>query len=214
MSDGFGRFVLYSLDTNQGVALRWREPAQVTQERAGGWRSIPRPQLRPLSTWDGHQPIQLQLKGDLNAWEAQSSVMPQIARLRELAEKVGGQVRRPHRLRLLSRNAPNPTLGNPEWFIAALEIVEELHLPGGACARALCTVTLEQYVSADIDIRVERQKKTTVRTYKWRKGDTLSAVARRELRDAKRARDIRRLNPKIKRWSTVETGDAIKLPAR
>ncbi|MCK9250344.1 MAG: hypothetical protein M0P31_15395 [Solirubrobacteraceae bacterium] len=209
-----GHVLLWSTDTGATTALRYREPVQVVQERAGGWRSIPRPQLRPLTTWDGHQAIQLRVTGDLNGWEAQRPVVDELRALRGLGGKVSSDVRRPHVLRVIGRSVPIPTVGDdPTWVITALEVVEELHV-GGLCARALCTVTLEQYVEATVELRVARQQKAAWRWYRWRKGDTPYRVAKRELRDGKRQREIKKLNPKVKRWSSLTTKDRVKIPAR
>ncbi len=50
-----------------------------------------------------------------------------------------------------------------------------------------------------------------VRDYQVKKGDTFESIAQKELGNAGRADEIRRLNPSIK-GREVQTGELIKLP--
>lgn len=204
-----GAVILWSPELDLQIVLRHRSPVQTTKERAGGFRPIPVPQLRPITTWDGHPEIELTVAGVLDRYLDGGNVVDELEDLRTLGAKVSTKVRRPPIVRLIGR-VPNPTSGTPEYVVNGLEIIEE-QFNGGLVARALCTVTLLQWTPADITLRVEESPATS---YRWKKGDTLSAVAKRLLGDARREREIRKANPKITKFTGLTAGTTVKVPPR
>lgn len=220
-----GHVVLWAPEIDVELALRNRALPQITAERAGGFRSIPVPQLRPITTWDGYPQIELTLVGMFDQSDegaaptfgsrprTRGDVRDDLRELRRLGMKVSGNVRRPPLIRVIGR-VPVPTTGTPEYVLTGLQVVEELYNDIGIVTRALCTLTLQQYVSPEIELRVKKVERQPATTYVWKKTDTLAAVAKRELGDSRRQDEIRDANPGIKRFTDLKAGTKIKVPAR
>lgn len=205
------------------VRARHAELPQVVGERTGGWRTVNRPGLLPITTWDGSQPLRVQLVlifDGLGGRRRERDVVGDLRDLRLLTYRVG-VLGRPPTLRVIGavpfsdggiREEHQST--PPEWVIEELEIEELAHLPSGDPAVAKATVTLLEHIPATIEQR--RLQAQGRRGYKWRKGDTLSKVAREKLGDSRRAQWIRDANPKITKqgWSKVKVGTRIVIPKR
>jgi hypothetical protein len=207
-----GHFLLWARELDLEIALPNADRPQVTRERAGGFRVIPVPQLRPLLAWDGHPEVAIQLVGRLDGRNG-PRIQPTVDKLRRLGSKVSSEIRRPPLVRPIGR-IPNPTTGsNADWVVTSLQIVEEEHARGsGVLTVARCTVELTQWTASQILEQKEAGARSATRPYTWKSGDTLAEVAERELGDAAKDDLIRDANPKIKKWSHVQTGDKIRLP--
>lgn len=212
-----GHATLWSPETGQTVTGRHAGLPQVVGERAasGSWETIPRPGLRPVVNWTAHQSLKLEVKIRFDGWDAQSSVEGVLRALRALEDRLPGQdaERRPPVLRLIGY-APGH-YGAPEvrWVIDNLVIVEEIVI-GSVCYRALATVTLLEWVSPQVKLRVQKTR-SAAGSYTWTAKDTLAKVAKRRLgSDGADARQqLRDANPRIKQWTKVQVGDKVKIPA-
>ncbi|MGE4425003.1 MAG: LysM peptidoglycan-binding domain-containing protein [Solirubrobacteraceae bacterium] len=211
-----GHVILWSPETNAAVAIRNTQIAKVTSERVGGFRTIPRPQLRPIVAWDGHPAVEVQIVGQIGAWGVPESVAGELVDLRSFGAKVDGEdpARRPPTVRAIGK-LPDVTDGVPTWVVSSLEVDELEHVrPSGAVQVAQVTVGLLQWVDPDIAVRVAKTPKAKARTHTWRKGDTLHKLAKRYLGKSSRYPEFRRANPSIKKWSTVDVGEKIKVPPK
>lgn len=206
-----GRVILWAPEAGVRLGARHAELPQVTSERAGGWRTIPRQQHRPITAWDGYEPLRERIVLWLDGWMEipARSVDPQIALARRLTRKVE-RLGRPPWLRAIGI-VPYP---GTRWVVEQGFSVEELEHRRGRCVRAKVTVPLLEWVNPEIDLRVERQRAIARQQWhEWEAGDTLAKVAKRYLGDKRRADDVRAENPKIRRWSTLRVGTRIKIPA-
>ncbi|MFT4034499.1 MAG: hypothetical protein QM679_02875 [Patulibacter sp.] len=188
------------------VMARFLAPAQITRERAGGWQSVQRPGLTPVSAWDGPQALGVQLTLRLQATPP-SDVRQMLSNLRLMGRAT--ETGQPPVVRVAAA-LPDPAQNTP-FILAGLTVEELQHTTDGHCWQANATVDLDEYVAPVAVSRPLRATSATV-SYTWRSGDTLSRVARERLGDSRRAQWIRDANPKISRWSTVRKGTRIKLP--
>lgn len=206
-----GRVILWAPEARERIVVRHAELPRVLTERAGGWRTVPRQGRRPLTVWDGYEPLRVQLVLFLDGWQEMParSVAPQIRSIREMARRVP-ELDRPPWVRAIGVVPYSRT----RWVIEALQVVEDRHVRGRV-VRARVTVTLLEWVDPEVDLRVERPRRPTrQRTHDWQRGDTLPKLAKRYLGDARRARDIAAANDRIRVWSRVRPGTAIRIPHR
>lgn len=202
-----GRVLLSSPEAGVTVRARHVQLPQISSERGGGWRTVARQHDRPLTTWDGYDALTMQLVVLLDGWVAGKSVRADLARLRTLAHRLDHQPRPPW----VRAIGAVPYQGT-RWVIQTLQVEEQLHL-GGELVRAQATITLLEWVSPEIRLRVEKPRKTTKqRVHRWQAGDTLHKLAGRYLGTSRRWPDIRAANPQIKHWSQVKVGTPIKIP--
>lgn len=210
-----GRVILWAPEAKLTIVGGFNVEPQVVGERAasGGWESIARPQLRPLSSWVGHQPLKIQADVLLDGYRSGYTVEDDLERVRSLQDRLvgDGAPRRPPWLRVLGYTPGH--YSKVRWVIDTLVVVEQEYL-GGRCARALVTLTLLEFVSADVALRVTASRKKA-HSYVWRKGDTLGKVAKSQLGSSGSVArtQIRKANPKIKHFTRVTKGHKIKIPA-
>jgi hypothetical protein len=212
-----GHGTLWSSETGLTVVGRYAGLPQVVGERAasGSWETIPRQALRPMANWTGHQALKLEVKLRFDGWDDLVSVAPKLRALRSLEDRLPGEdaERRPPTLRLIGYTPGHYGAISVRWVIDNLAIEEEI-VRRGVCYRATATITLLEWVSPQIKLRVQKTR-SAARRYTWRKRDTLAKVAKRLLgSDGAQARQqIRDANPSIKKWTTVKVGTKIKIPA-
>lgn len=211
---------LWAPNVGLRVTGRHVEAPQVIQERAGGWEERERPRQiprvwRPTSgrllkvrlvvMFDGFEPPKQSVQPHINALRRmgyrdheRGSIDPVIQIIGAVPYADGGL---------------QPGYGDrvTEWVLERLEVVEEIHMSNGAPCRATATIELLEHVPGDIEIRVAKARRA--RPYKWRKGDTLSRVAKRELGASSRSGLIDKANPQVKRWSALKVGTTITIPA-
>jgi hypothetical protein len=211
-----GRLTLWAPELEVQLLTQNYARPQVQDERTGRWRTIDRPQLRPVATFDGYQALRIKLKLMLDGWPELRSVEQDVQLLRDMAQdKVSDAVKRPGKVMAIGA-VPYPTV---EWVIDTLSFDADLEmtLPStGEVARAVAEVVLLEFVDPEINIKVDRRAAAAAkaRTHTWTARDTLHALAKHYLGNSNRANSIRVANPKIKRWSTVKPGTKIKIPAR
>lgn len=204
-----GKVLLLSEEANVSVVCRHSDLPQVTQERAGGWDSLPRITGSPISTWAGTQTLQETLTLLLDAWP-HHNVEAGLTAVRKLGRRAPG-LNRPPTLRVLGRT---PYHGRT-WVLAGLTVEDQLYVRGKT-ARSLLTLLLAEYVDPKIQITKPTAAASTrnkAHWYVWRKTDTLRSVAKSQLGDAGQTTAIRGANPKITQWSTVTAGTRVRIPA-
>lgn len=210
-----GRVTLFAPETGGRVTGRYSEPPQVIAERSanGAWQPLPRLKRLPLSSWSGPQGVKIQAKIRFDGLDTGTSVAPQLRDLRELQDRLPGDDAADRPPYLLVVGYVPGHYGKVRWQIDDLQVSEDEHLDG-RCVQALATITLAEWESSEIDVRVQHTR-TAASTYRWRKGDTLRRVAKRELgsggEQAQKA--IRDANPG-KRFARIEPGDRIKIPSK
>lgn len=211
-----GRMIFWCPELGLQLTSRHRELPQVSSERAGGWRTVERPQLRPIVSWNGHQPLTVDMKLSLDghlAGKSGRSVEASVAALRRMAyESPKSGPRRPPWLRAIGRMPYSDS--SIKWVIQTLSFEDEIY-NAGVLTRTVASVTLLEWVSPEITQRVDKAKKAARATgHKWRRGDTLHKLARALLGDSRRYTEIVKANPKITNWSKVKVGTTIKIPAK
>lgn len=211
-----GLVKLWSSDLGIAAVARHKDAPQVIQERAGGWQVRERPGQLPRTWRPSAGPLlKVRMVLLLDGWTPPTaSVQPDINALRRLAgiDWQYDPARQGPVIQVIGAiPATNADLSVVSWVIDRLDIDEELHLSNGAPCRATATVELLEYNPSTSEVR--RTENTRRRSIKWKKGDTLHKVAKRELGATTRAAWIRDANPKIKNWAKVEPGKTITIPA-
>lgn len=204
-----GRLILWAPEAGRRVVARHAEPPRIISERAGGWRAIPRLAHRPLTVWDGYELLRMQIVVLLDGWMEfpARSVESELTAIRDMAAKVDG-LDRPPWLRAIG---VVPYTGT-RWVIESMTVDETKHVRG-RLVRGRVTLILMEFVSPVVDLRVERARRTSrPRSHRWERGDTVEKLARRYLRDSRRAADIRAENPRIRKWSQVRPGTLVRIP--
>ncbi len=204
---------LWSPELDQYVSAKFVEAAQVVQERAGGWEQVQRPDLLPLTTRSNPQLLKIKLVLLVDGYSPpKRSIQPDLDLLRLLGYRVKG--RRETTVLVVGSVpyseggiVPGSTKTPPTWVVSDLKIVEELHTSAGSPCRAVATVELLEYQPGETEVR-----KAPARTsYKWRKGDTLSEVAKAKGVGQQAIRDA---NPQRKKFSDVPAGTSITIPGK
>lgn len=214
-----GRMILSAPEVPCAVIGRPDGAWQLTQGRAGKWGPIDRQGYRPVTAWQGYNLLQITGRLLLDAWVTDDGdVVDELRTLATMERKVDDdQVQRPPYLDVVGVLPVLPeTKDPPRWVIETMEREELLHRADGRCARAVATITLLEFVDPQITVKVDRNAtaRTIGKTYRWKKGDTLHGVAKRELGDERKTDAIRQANPRVKQFSKVEPGDAIQIPPR
>lgn len=206
----------------RGPTLRFRlNPEQVTESGGvGGWGRRQRPLRRPALEWEGIPEQTLSFTLLLDGWPDRS-VEQDIRALRRMG--------RPR-----SRGRPPPELeleyGNmgrgATWVIDNLSWGDELRNRQLQRVRQEVTVSLVRYVEADITLTPTQRHKERKgkrgggggkkgadrnRVYVVKRGDTLSAVAARQLGRANRWPEIAELNS-LRDPNRLRVGQRLRMP--
>lgn len=213
---------LWSREADLVVSLKHAERPQVLQERAGGWREVPRTGLTSVTAWDGSKALRIKLVLWLDGWSEipRRPVDKQVDAVRLLGYRIPS-LKRPPTFKVIGAVPysdggvrPDKRSSPPDWVLDGLEVEELLHTSQtGTVARAKLTLTLLEYIPSDVD-RQKLKAPTGTKSYRWHKGDTLASVARDELGDSRRADWIRKANPKVKSWASLKPGTSIRIPDR
>lgn len=158
----------------------------------GGWRSDRRPRKSALTVWDGRAPFELPIT--MLLYHHGNSVMGSIKTLGNLAT---GHQASPPTVRVTGALMV-PDTPSDEWVIQDIGWGKAIRRKDAAITSQVVTVTLLEHVDdkllAASTLRDRQGRKTVIRHYKVKKGDTLRSIAARQLGDAKRWADIAGLN--------------------
>ncbi len=191
----------------------------------GGWDEVERQGREAITVWRGFRPLAIELELFLDDLDAGRSVEPTIDILEALAgrgrRRLGGQ---PPVVAVDTAGVmPHDIVTFPDlrWVITDLEWDDDGTIVNdhGNRVRAPVTVSLLQHV-ADTRLadrahaakgKVSKNGKGSKRTHKVKSGETLMTIARRELHDAGRWREIADLNG-IRDPRNVKPGRTLRLP--
>jgi hypothetical protein len=213
-----GRMILSAPEVPCSVVGRPDGPWQLST-RSGKWEVIDRQGYRPVSAWQGYNLLRITGRLLLDAWLTEDGdVIEELRALSRMERKVDDdQIRRPPYLDVVGVLPVLPEASEPpRWVIETYEPEELLHRPDGRCARAVAALTLLEF--SDPDVAIQADAKATARTigttYRWKSGDTLHGVAKRQLGDERKTDAIRQANPAIKAFSKLSPGDPVQIPPR
>lgn len=198
------------LTANDG-ALRGRRlilllmsPPQVAGG-AGGWETVERPGRRPAKWWKGGVEITQTLECCIDRdriTDELGTVERRMARLDSFTKKPGGDDH-PTSL-LLAGDVLDPyTAGKGLWVITNVTYGERVMRPDGDIARQMVSIDLADFtdVPTIAAVRVTRTRasasKAKVRKISTRKGDTIRAIAVRELGSSAAWTKVRDWNPRL-----------------
>jgi len=211
-----GHVTLHSTEAKPTITVTARnfELPRVVSERAGGWRSIARTNLRPIPGWDGYPELRIRIVLLLDAMlRGTGTVSQQVIDLRRLGYKVP-ELKRPPSLRAIGRlPEPYDQATTIRWVIASLQIEETNFNTDGIVTRARATIELSEYVDSRQEQRTSTRGGAVERAHTWRRSDTLHDLAEHYLGDRARWLDIRAANPRVQRWSQLPEGTTITIPA-
>ncbi len=173
------------------------------------WRNEPRPKRKPLTIYEGQEPLTLTLGVLLDRWPA-GDVEQEIAILEAMAAPLvsGGD---PPEIRV---TGPIPHSW-ATWVITATEWGDVRYSTPGRRARQHITLTLTEFVRADqVVVRTPPVPKAAAKTgrYTVRAGDTLETIAARKLGKASRWRELAKLNKLTDPRRPLRAGTTIRLP--
>lgn len=192
----------------------------------GGWEETERWRRKSVTTWKGRQPwrISIPLLFDrLREGTQGVSVEPDIRLLERLAG--GGIEGTPPLIQFDSAGVVPHDKHDADhviWVIDGLEFGAAVRNRYGNRVRAEVTVTVLEYVADEYlvhraaanqrrDKRRSKRRGAKNKRYRVRKGDTLSKIAKRELGNHQRWREIGRLNG-IRDPKGVKVGQILRLP--
>lgn len=183
---------------------------------AGGWNGVDRPGRRPAKWWQGGveltQTLECCIDRNLIADEL-GTVERRLARLNSFTKKPGGE-ERPTSL-LLAGDVLDPySAGGGLWVITNVTYGERVLRRDGDLARQMVTIDMADFTEVPevgpISIKRTRASvgKAKVRRITTRKGDTIRAIAVRELGSSGAWTKIRDWNPRLFKGSSPIGPDA------
>jgi len=202
-----------------GTALEFRaimgtEPPTV--EGYAQWRTQPRPLLKPLTVYEGQNPLVLTLPLLFDGFALEQSVEPFIDIVERMAVPAA-ENQDPPSVQVLG---PVPHSGET-WVITGIAWGDAEYTRSRRRSRQYFTLTLTEFIRADRVVSPARRKRARtapanrrgrMRRYTVRPGDTLTKIAARVLGDHRRWKEISVAN-NIKDPSVVlKTGSVILLP--
>lgn len=222
---GSGWVEFYSEDSSLRLYLRARFGEQTIVPTGGGagWKSVPRPQRRPLTVWEGppealSMPLDLIFDGLLDDSEGRSIESDMAVLDRMAGVNQPGDPQPPLLILDAGGALPHDYTRNPSgvWVIQPEPVLGEAIRRGsdGDRVRQQATVTFMLYTA---DERLNRAKKPTPsRTVRARAGDTYEKIAARELGQY----GGRRLGNRLAQFNgardgaqQLQVGQLVKLPS-
>lgn len=190
----------------------------------GGWDEVERPRRKTVITWRGMPARRLQVSILLDNWTVGTSIERTIRALERLAlPREGGQ---PPVVRIDAAGGALPWQSR-RWVIDAITWGDALMNGKGNRVRQAAVVTFLEYVSDDLIERIPPAKKrrnkkkrgtgegmkkgAKEKRYTIKRGDTLPRLAAHKLGDARRWREIAKLN-NIRDPRNLKIGRVIRLP--
>lgn len=188
-----------------------------------GWAEVSRPKQKGFTVWEGHSLYTMTIKVMFDGLAKDQAQDEEYNALRRIMHINVGPSKQPSPVRI--RGAV--PLTNLLWVIQDLQPDESNTIRrerDGKIVRVPATVTLLEYVEADVAIAVrpspakaavtrqeEAGKPPVARTYTVKKGDTLSKIAASLLGSYKRYPEIATLNG-IRDPNRIFPGDVLKIP--
>lgn len=183
----------------------------------GGWELQPRPHRVAVTNWAGRNPFTLSLDVLLDGWQQELSQERKIRSLELMALPTADLTpKRPPLVRVHGLSIPHPHQ-NAAWVIQDLAWGETLRSTStGDRVRQQVTISLMQHVDAS-NIEENNIRPGTAqpkyRRYTIKKGDTLQSISRKLLGEAKRWKELAKLN-NINDPRHLKVGSHIRVPRK
>lgn len=192
-------------------------PAVDDPTSGGGWVEVARPKRKALTEWVGYGPYRMTIPILFDGHATDRSVEPELEILRRMMRVPTPATGEPVVLRL---EGPVP-MTQLRWVIDDIETGQQLRAPSGHRTRVFQTVTLVEHIPADVVVyrqspakaAADRQSSAskTSKTYTVKSGDTLSAIAARQLGSPSKWKQIADLNG-IRDPNRLQVGQTLRLP--
>lgn len=192
----------------------------------GGWAVVNRPKNVSFTAWEGYAPHQLSLNVLFDGFSQGASQETRYESLHRMMRTPVGAAKQPSPVRLAG---PIP-MTNLLWVIQSIDQDPRSIIRGdkGELLRVAVTISLLEYVEADVlvaaavpspAVRLNQTiaaaspapPPTSGRTHTVQYGDTLWAIAQKELGAGKRYTEIAELNG-IRDPNNVPVGTVLKIP--
>jgi hypothetical protein len=187
-----------------------------------GWQVTQRPRREGFTEWTGTGPMVLSVPLVFDGFANNHSVMADCYRLEEIAATPVGVRKEPAVVRISGAVWHNKR----DWIISNIEWGDQIRRPSdGHLVRAFFTLTLTEYVEADVVIKGGKSPaktarsthhgtttKKSVKTYTVKAGDTLTSIAAHQLHDYRRWKEIATLN-KLRNPNSLRVGQKLKMPS-
>lgn len=192
----------------------------------GGWQEIERPRRKSLTTWKGRQPWRITIPIIFDRLDQGDWGLSVETELRNLEKLAGGGIQGEPPVLIVDSAGVVPhdfhDAPHVRWVLDGVEFGDTIRNPHGNRVRCELVVTVLEYVedkhlaersAANKARDKDRAKKPGAKNKKYtvKKGDTLSKIARKQLGDAGRWREIGRLN-NIRDPRNVHPGQVLRLP--
>lgn len=191
----------------------------------GGWAVVPRPKWVGFTEWEGVDPYRMTIPLVFDGFAEDRSVELDIETLRQMMRPLDTPRTRPPIVRLIG---PIP-LSHLNWGIQNIDYGDELRRSDGQRVRAFFTLEVIEWIQADVLFGMRRSPAVAAaeaaptnpdtpaaapasgKTYTVKRGDTLSAIAARQLGNSNRWREIADMNG-IRDPRTLKVGQVLRLP--
>lgn len=199
----------------QVLHLRLDAPPKVTGGY-GGWEVTKRPRSVAMVEYEGHDPLRMDVALLIDAY-ATDGVLPdgetvesKLAKIEQLALRDAHLGQPP----VVAVKGPVPH-ADRSWVIENLTWGDTDYNDVEQRSRQQLIVHLLAYEAPTLLVASlgsgRAAKGASAKTYTVRKGDTLRVIAAKQLHDAKRWRDIKRLNH-IRAGARLKAGQVLRLP--
>lgn len=179
--------------------------AKPLDSQFGGYVSTTRTARRAVTTFGGVDVEGMVIPVLFDGWLTQTAVSPQRRILEAMASPSGVNDVTPPQPIFITGTVPYP---NRWWVIQSLAPGDDIRLrdSDGACLRQDYTLTVVQPPVVSIIV-------TNGKTYTVRRGETLTAIAARQLGNAKRWKEIKTdKGQAIRDPKSVHVGQVVRLP--
>lgn len=206
------------------TVARGRGPAVSEPGDGGGWIVVARPKRKSFTDWQGYGPYQTEIPILFDGYASNRSVERDIEALRRMMRVPAQTTGHPPVIKV---RGAIPLADRLRWVIQDIEEEDEIRRPSdGARVRAWMTVTLLEYVPADVVVErtqsspaaAAKENKqetssapTSSGTYTVKAGDTLWAIATAKLGSGQKWTEIAQLN-NIRDPKTLQIGTRLRIP--
>lgn len=191
-----------------------------------GWEVVSRPKRKGFTSWNGYGPVTMSVPILLDGFADNRTVEPAIDTLYKMMRNVDEKIDEPPVIRV-SGPVPYTKL---QWVITGIDHGDEIRRKkDGRRVRAFMTINLMEYVAADVmqtkksspaksaqgrkDKKKDDEHKSSSKTYRVKKGDTLSKIAVHLLGSANDWHKIAKLNH-IRDPRNIKVGQVLRIPSK
>jgi len=193
------------------ITLRTRKPPLVLEALVdgdgpvitggyGGWSRVTRPRRQGLTVFAGRETFTMSVPLVFDNFRSETSLETDLLKLEKMALPIGDYLDPPI-VSIKGKTVPHSTIEN--WVIQNIDWGAVERNNNGDRIRQYVVLTLFRYVAVDTaQLTAAGQKArgglgsdvTGTRLYTVKENETLAGIAKRELKNAKRAGEIQKLN--------------------